>query len=85
MNEESPEFIAQRKKLLSQPINQIKVNGDMTVSDLVENFSDMSIQARNMGKAAKIWEKMLMDERSYLVDSFISVSIFGNILFAIEF
>jgi deoxyhypusine synthase len=62
MNEESPEFTAQRKKLLSQPINQIKVKDDMTVSDLVENFSDMSIQARNMGKAAKIWEKMLLDE-----------------------
>jgi deoxyhypusine synthase len=62
MNEDSPEFAAQRKKLLSQPVNQIKVNGDMTVSDLVENFSDMSIQARNMGKAAKIWERMLLDE-----------------------
>jgi deoxyhypusine synthase len=34
----------------------------MTVSELVENYSKMSIQARNLGNAAKIWEKMLKDE-----------------------
>ena len=63
MNEDNPEFSAQRKKLFSQPVNQVKVNGDMTVSELVENFSKMSIQARNLGNAAKIWERMLKDVR----------------------
>jgi deoxyhypusine synthase len=62
MNEDSPEFAAKRKEILSQPVNQIKVNGDMKLSELVDNFSDMSIQARNLGKAAKIWEKMLKDD-----------------------
>jgi deoxyhypusine synthase len=62
MDENSPEFAALREKLLSQPINQIKVRDDMTIREMVDNFSKMSIQARNIGNAAKIWEKMLLDK-----------------------
>ncbi len=62
MNEDDPQFKTERKKLLQIPINQIQIPEDMTVRELVENFFSMSIQARNIGHAAKIWENMLTDE-----------------------
>jgi deoxyhypusine synthase len=62
MDENSEEFTSKRKELFQKPVNQIKVSGDMRVSEMVEIFSDMSIQARNLGNAAKIWERMLKDE-----------------------
>jgi deoxyhypusine synthase len=62
MNEDDPQYKTERSKLLHTPINQIQVHKDMTVSELVDNFSSMSIQARNIGTAAKIWERMLNDE-----------------------
>ena len=62
MDENNPKFAAERKKLMHTPVNQVQVHKDMTVRELVENFSGMSIQARNIGNAAKIWEKMLTDK-----------------------
>jgi deoxyhypusine synthase len=61
MDENDPNFASERKKLMQTPVNQIQVHQEMTVRELVENFAGMSIQARNMGKAAKIWENMLTD------------------------
>jgi len=58
LDENDPKFESERKKLMQTPVNQIQVHRDMTVRELVENFSGMSIQARNIGSAAKIWEKM---------------------------
>ena len=51
-----------RKEFFQQPINQISIPENMTVRSLMENFAGMSIQARNIGTAAKIWETMLLDE-----------------------
>lgn len=62
MNEQDPEFIEQRKNLLRTPINQVQINEKMTIRELVDNFTTMSIQARNVGSAAKIWGRMLADK-----------------------
>lgn len=61
MDENDPMFESERRKLMRTPVNQVQVNGEMTVRDLVDNFSGMSIQARNLGNAARIWENMLTD------------------------
>ncbi|UCE36552.1 MAG: deoxyhypusine synthase family protein [Thermoplasmata archaeon] len=62
MNERDPKFAAERKKLMQTPVNQIQLHDKMSLRELVDNFSTMSIQARNLGNAAKIWERMLTDE-----------------------
>jgi deoxyhypusine synthase len=67
MNERDPKFETERKSLLQIPVNQIHVKKDMTIRELVENFSGMSIQARNIGNAAKIWEKMLTDKKRPII------------------
>jgi deoxyhypusine synthase len=54
----------ERNKLLETPINQLDITNNITVGQLVEQFSGMSIQARNLGTAARIWEKMLTDEHN---------------------
>lgn len=50
-----------RKTLLSRPIQQIDLSKTRTVSDLVDAFKESSIQARNLGSCASVWENMLMD------------------------
>lgn len=60
--DEDPKFVAEREKLMQTPVNQIDIDEEMTIRELVENFSGMSIQARNVGNAAKIWERMLTDK-----------------------
>jgi deoxyhypusine synthase len=62
MKDDNLGFEAEREKLLHTPINQIQINENMTIRELVDNFATMSIQARNIGNAAKIWERMLTDE-----------------------
>lgn len=62
MTDKKPKFLAEREKLMQTPVNQIQINEEMTIRELVENFSGMSIQARNVGIAAKIWDRMLTDE-----------------------
>jgi deoxyhypusine synthase len=52
----------ERDQFITEPINQVKVVDDMTVRDMLHNFSDMSIQARSLGTAAKVWESMIMDD-----------------------
>jgi deoxyhypusine synthase len=64
MNENDPEFTAERENLMQTPVNQIQMHDKMSLRELVENFSTMSIQARNLGAAAKIWERMLTDKES---------------------
>ncbi|UCF08481.1 MAG: deoxyhypusine synthase family protein [Thermoplasmata archaeon] len=62
MDENDPQFTKERKKLMHTPVSQIQVHDRMTVRELVDNFSGMSIQARNIGNAAKTWQKMLTDK-----------------------
>jgi deoxyhypusine synthase len=62
MTEFTEEQQKERKKYFAEPINQIKIEDDMSVRSLMDNFSGMSIQARSLGVAAKIWESMLLDD-----------------------
>jgi deoxyhypusine synthase len=55
------QLATERKRLLAKPITQLDITDNMTVGDLISQFSGMAIQARNLGTAAKIWEKMLSD------------------------
>jgi deoxyhypusine synthase len=50
------------KRFLKVPVNPIEIRGDATVDDLVKQFSNISFQARNLGVAVEIWERMLDDE-----------------------
>ena len=52
---------ARRKKLLSKPVKQIRLGKRTTVADLVDDMASTSIQARRLGQAAKIYERMLED------------------------
>ncbi|RLF73224.1 MAG: deoxyhypusine synthase [Thermoplasmata archaeon] len=52
-----------REEALSVPIRDIDLKNVKSVSDLVEQFREASIQARNLGTAAEIFEKMLTDEK----------------------
>lgn len=51
-----------RKKILSKPIKQIDLDKVKTILDLVESFKNASIQARNLGKCAEVYENMLADK-----------------------
>lgn len=54
--------VAFKRKLFSKPVGQCDLEKIKTVSELVDSFADMSIQARNIGRAAKVFEAMLADE-----------------------
>ena len=57
------QFTDERNKYLAEPITQLQINDHMSIGQLVEQFSIMSIQARNLGTAAHIWERMLNDPK----------------------
>ena len=59
----SKRFHEERKKFFKIPIQQIDIDNGIAVSDLVEQFSNASIQARNLGNAALTWEQMLTDQK----------------------
>lgn len=50
-----------RKELLSTPIHQIDLTQVKSVSDLIDEMKGASIQARNLGKCASVYENMIMD------------------------
>jgi deoxyhypusine synthase len=58
-NEGDP--VTTRKELLSTPIHQIDLTKVKSVADLVDQMKGASIQARNLGKCASVYENMLMD------------------------
>ncbi len=53
----------QKKALLKTRINQIDFEKIKNVADLVEAYQDTSIQARNVGQCANIFQKMLKDKQ----------------------
>src|SRR3989338_5800291 len=53
---------AEKERILSQPIQQIDLEKSNTLEDLVTAYSGASIQARNLGECAKVWEGMLTDK-----------------------
>jgi deoxyhypusine synthase len=51
-----------RKDILSTPVTQIDLESSQTIRELVEAFKGSSIQSRNLGTCAGIWERMLSDK-----------------------
>lgn len=50
-----------KNQILSEPIRQIDLEKAQTISELVGSFQHASIQARNVGKVARVYERMLTD------------------------
>jgi deoxyhypusine synthase len=50
------------QRFLKVPVNPIEIKGSTTVDELVRQFSGISFQARNLGIAVEIWERMLDDD-----------------------
>jgi len=51
----------ERKELLSNPISPFDPSSDTTVAGMVHRFSEMSMQARNLGVASQIMERAMTD------------------------
>ena len=58
----SPQERTQKKSLLKTRVNQIDFEKIKNVADLVEAYQGSSIQARNVGQCANIFERMLKDK-----------------------
>lgn len=54
--------IEEKREFLKERIQDVDLTKSKTIADLVEAYDSMSIQARNLGSCAKIFEKMLTDE-----------------------
>lgn len=54
--------MALKRKILSLPVEHVKVESNSKISDLVESFKNSSIQARNIYKCANVFRKMLQDK-----------------------
>lgn len=53
---------ALKKKILSLPVEPIRIESGSRISDLVGSFKNSSIQARNIYKCANVFKKMLQDK-----------------------
>jgi deoxyhypusine synthase len=51
-----------KKRILSLPVEHVKVEAGSRISDLVASFKNSSIQARNIYKCANVFKKMLQDK-----------------------
>lgn len=56
------EELKEKKKILERPIKAIDLQKTQSIADLVDGYAEMSIQARNLGACAKVFERMLTDE-----------------------
>ncbi|MBI4395057.1 MAG: deoxyhypusine synthase family protein [Candidatus Omnitrophica bacterium] len=60
-NLQIPRLKKEKSEILSRPIESIDLEKVGTISELVESFQHASIQARSLGLAAKVFERMLTD------------------------
>lgn len=51
-----------KKKVLAQPISHVDLSKINSIANLLDSYSDASIQARNLGQCAKVFESMLTDK-----------------------
>ena len=51
-----------RKDILKTPVNQIDLENIQSIEELMTAFQGSSIQSRNLGICARVWEKMLLDK-----------------------
>lgn len=59
----SAEQRVQKKQIMSNPVESVKIKKDSTIADLVEAMGSMSIQARNIGTCAQVLKRMLGDKK----------------------
>jgi len=52
----------ERKRFLTEEVKQVDLEKATSIKDLVSSFKDSSIQSREIGKCADIYEMMLTDE-----------------------
>jgi deoxyhypusine synthase len=55
-------FDRYKKSILKREVKQLDLEKTSTISDLVESFKRMSIQGRNIGLCAQVYEDMLHDK-----------------------
>lgn len=58
---DNPTLKKQKGSLFERPIKHVDLERAKTIGALVESFQDASIQARNIGKVARVFERMLQD------------------------
>ena len=58
---EDPALRKQKGEILSAPVSAIDLEKVRTIQELVESFQNTSIQARNIGVVARVFERMLTD------------------------
>lgn len=58
---------SERKKFLSKPVENIDFSRIHSSSDLVDAFKNTSIQARNIGLCAQVYENMLKDKGTTII------------------
>jgi deoxyhypusine synthase len=51
-----------RKQILRTPVKQVDMERIQTVEELMTAFQGSSIQSRNLGTCAEVWERMLKDK-----------------------
>ena len=56
-----PALKKQKSSVLKDSVGHIDLTKTKTIADLVESFQDASIQARNVGLCARVFERMLTD------------------------
>jgi len=59
---QDPEMKRKKRDFLSDPIQQIDLEKIKNVSELLDQYAGASIQARNLGLAAQVFERMVIDE-----------------------
>ena len=60
------EQIERKKELLSKEVKQIVIEDHADLTSLVDAFSESSFEARNLGKAAKLYHKQIKTDTSIL-------------------
>ncbi|MGI0052654.1 MAG: deoxyhypusine synthase family protein, partial [Thermoplasmata archaeon] len=54
---------SERRRLLKRPVAPIDLTRIRGLGDLLEQFGESSIQARNLGRCLKVWENALTDPK----------------------
>lgn len=58
---------AEKKEILREKIQPLDLTKTKSIAELVDSFKGMSIQARNIGDCASVFEKMLTDSERPLI------------------
>lgn len=59
---QDPEAKRRKKDLLAEPVRAVDLKRVKNVADLLDQYAHASVQARNLGAAAQVFERMLTDE-----------------------